>query len=155
MLSLHCCAGFSLVVMCSDSSCFGAWTLGTWASVFVAPRLSSTGSIVVVHRPSCSMACGFFLDQDSTACGIFLDQGSNPCLLHWQADSSPLSHQGSLVRFLKSKFLLETHNDTYKSNIWGFIFKCFRKTLGCRESWGRELGDRGWHRVDILEAGDR
>ena len=22
-------------------------------------------------------------------------QGSNPCLLHWQADSSPLSHQGS------------------------------------------------------------
>ena len=26
---------------------------------------------------------------------IFLTQGSNPCLLHWQADSSPLSHQGS------------------------------------------------------------
>ena len=28
-------------------------------------------------------------------CGIFLDQGSNPCPLHWQADSLPLSHQGS------------------------------------------------------------
>ena len=27
--------------------------------------------------------------------GIFLTQGSNPCLLHWQADSLPLSHQGS------------------------------------------------------------
>ena len=27
--------------------------------------------------------------------GIFLIQGSNPCLLHWQADSLPLSHQGS------------------------------------------------------------
>ena len=27
--------------------------------------------------------------------GIFLDQGSNFCLLHWQADSLPLSHQGS------------------------------------------------------------
>ena len=29
------------------------------------------------------------------ACGIFLDQGSNLCLLHWQADSLPLGHQGS------------------------------------------------------------
>ena len=32
----------------------------------------------------------------STACGIFPDQGLNLCLLHWQADSLPLSHQGSL-----------------------------------------------------------
>ena len=31
----------------------------------------------------------------SAACGIFPDQGSNPCLLHWQADSQPLHHQGS------------------------------------------------------------
>ena len=31
----------------------------------------------------------------SVARGIFLDQGSNLCLLHWQADSLPLSHQGS------------------------------------------------------------
>ena len=29
------------------------------------------------------------------ACGIFQGQGSNLCLLHWQADSLPLSHQGS------------------------------------------------------------
>ena len=29
------------------------------------------------------------------ACGILPDQGCNPCLLHWQVDSSPLSHQGS------------------------------------------------------------
>ena len=28
-------------------------------------------------------------------CGIFPDQGSNLCVLHWQVDSSPLSHQGS------------------------------------------------------------
>ena len=28
--------------------------------------------------------------------GIFPDQGSNPYLLHWQADSLPLSHLGSL-----------------------------------------------------------
>ena len=32
----------------------------------------------------------------SAACGIFPDQGSKPCLLHGQADSLPLSHQGSL-----------------------------------------------------------
>ena len=42
------------------------------------------GSVVVAHRPSCSLACG-----------IFPDQGSNPCPLHWQADSQPLRHQGS------------------------------------------------------------
>ena len=38
----------------------------------------------MAHGPSCSAACG-----------IFLDQGSNPCPLHWQADSQPLRHQGS------------------------------------------------------------
>ena len=43
-----------------------------------------TGSVIVAHRPSCSVACG-----------IFPDQGSNPCPLHWQADSQPLRHQGS------------------------------------------------------------
>ena len=42
----------------------------------------------LVHRLSCS-----------TACGIFLDQGSNLCLLHWQMDLLPLSHQGSPVLF--------------------------------------------------------
>ena len=42
------------------------------------------GSVVVVHGPSCSAACG-----------ILPDQGSNPCPLHWQADSQPLCHQGS------------------------------------------------------------
>ena len=38
------------------------------------------------------MAHGF---SCPAACGIFPDQGSNSCLLHWQADSLPLSHQGS------------------------------------------------------------
>ena len=44
-----------------------------------------TGSVIVSHGPSCSVACG-----------ILPDQGSNPCRLHWQADSQPLRHQGSL-----------------------------------------------------------
>ena len=38
-----------------------------------SPRLSSTGSIVVVHEPSCPMVYG-----------ILPDKGKNPCLLHWQ-----------------------------------------------------------------------
>ena len=42
------------------------------------------GSVVVVHGPSCSAACG-----------IFPDRGVSPCPLHWQADSQPLRHQGS------------------------------------------------------------
>ena len=60
----------------------GLW--GRKASVVAALRLWSTGSVVVVHGLSCSAACG-----------IFLDQRSNLCLLHWQADSLPLSHQRS------------------------------------------------------------
>ena len=32
-------------------------------------------------------------DLPGSARRIFLDQGSIPCLLHWQADSLPLSHQ--------------------------------------------------------------
>ena len=43
------------------------------------------GSVVVAHGPS-----------RSAACGIFPGQGSNPYALHWQADSQPLRHQGSL-----------------------------------------------------------
>ena len=50
----------------------------------VAPRLQSTGSIVVAQGLRCSLACG-----------VFPDQGLNPCLLHWQVDSLPLSNQGS------------------------------------------------------------
>ena len=30
--------------------------------------------------------------------GIFWTQGLNPDLLHWQVDSLPLSHQGSMLR---------------------------------------------------------
>ena len=46
--------------------------------------LQRTGSVVVAHGLSCSMAYGIFLDQES-----------NLCLLHWQVFSLLLSHQGS------------------------------------------------------------
>ena len=52
-----------------------------------------TGSVVVAHGPSCSVACG-----------IFPDQGSKPCPLHWQADSQPLHHQGSPRHVSNSEF---------------------------------------------------
>ena len=38
--------------------------------------------------------------------GIFLTQGSNLCLLHWQADSLPLSHQASPYFRLHFYFLI-------------------------------------------------
>ena len=56
------------------------------------------GSVVVAHGPSCSATCG-----------IFPDQGSNPCPLHWQADSQPLRHQGSLLL----PFFRQLHNSIF------------------------------------------
>ena len=68
--------GCSLVAVCrlltvvaslvSENGLYGAQ-----APVAAVPRLDCTGSVVWMHRLSCSMACG-----------IFPDQGSNPCLLH-------------------------------------------------------------------------
>ena len=61
----------------------------TIAAYLVAEHNSRrAGSVVVAHGPSCS-----------TAYGIVPDQGSNPCPLHWQADSQPLRHQGSPLKF--------------------------------------------------------
>ena len=46
------------------------------------------------------LSTGFFSKNTGVGChfllqGIFPIQRSNPCLLHWQADSLPLKHQGS------------------------------------------------------------
>jgi hypothetical protein len=67
-----------------QASHWGAWALGAWTSVVVAPGVWSTGLVIVGHGLACSLACE-----------IFLDKASNLCLLHWQADCLPLSHQGS------------------------------------------------------------
>ena len=98
MLVLHCCVGF--FSSCGEwrllSSCqmwlshlgsfpgcrgraLGCVGFSNWSS-----ELWSTGSVVEAHRLSFIVTCGSFPDQ-----------GSNPHLLHWQADSLPLSHQGS------------------------------------------------------------
>ena len=103
VLGLCCCVGFSLdtgkqgplsscrvwASHCDGFSCYGAQALGPSGFSSCGARahslqLQSTGSIVVVHGLSFS-----------TAGEIFLDQGLSLCLLHWQADSLPLSHKGS------------------------------------------------------------
>ena len=99
MLGLCCCAGSLVAVNRGCSLVEGRRHLtavaspvdeqalsGAPASVIAAPGLESMSSGAVVHGLSCSAARG-----------IFPDQGSNLCLLHWQADSLPLSHQGSPV----------------------------------------------------------
>ena len=65
------------------------------ASLVSEPGRWDTGSVVVVDRLSCS-----------TACGVIPDQGSNPCLLRWQADSLPLSPQGSPHSYF---FIIQSH----------------------------------------------
>ena len=105
-LGLHCCVGFFLVVVSGallfvlvqkllfgeDSPVAEHGLQGRQASeaeahgsAVAVPGLQGTGSAVVATRLICFASCG-----------IFPDQGLNPCLLHWQADSLPLSQQGSL-----------------------------------------------------------
>ena len=107
VLDLRCCMGFSLVLVNGGQSpavlqevltmvasvVMEPWLQVGWASVVANPGLQSTGSVVMAHRLSCSMACG-----------VFPHQGQNPCLLHWQADSLLLSHQGNPVGCLYIQF---------------------------------------------------
>ena len=63
------------------------WLLLLWRTSSRERRLQQvqlTGSVAAAHGLNCSEARG-----------IFLDQGLNMSLLHWQADSLPLRHQGS------------------------------------------------------------
>ena len=77
--------GLSLVVASGGHS--SSWCAGlsqSWPHLLRSTGSRRAGSVVVAHGPSCSVACGIFPDQDS-----------KPCLLHWQAGSQPLRHQGS------------------------------------------------------------
>ena len=81
--------GLSLVVASKGHSSSSLWCVGLSLSRPLLLRSTGprcTGSVIVAHGPSCSAACG-----------IFPDRGLNPCPLHWQADSQPLRHQGSLI----------------------------------------------------------
>ena len=83
--SLFLCKGFSLVAASWGHSSLRHAGLSLSRPLLLRSTGSRhTGSVVVAHGPSCSVARG-----------IFPDQGLNPCPLHWQADSQPLCHQGS------------------------------------------------------------
>ena len=87
-LGLRCCVGFALVAVSGGYSRVAVCgPLIADASLAAEHGLRSAGLVGVVNGLSCSAACR-----------IFPDQGSNLHLLrllHWQADSLPLSHQGS------------------------------------------------------------
>ena len=103
VLCLRCCTGFfsscgeqellpsscrAPASHCRGFPCCGARALGMRVLLAVAHELSSCGD---------GLSC-------SSAHGIFPDQGLNPRLLHWQADSLPLSHLGcSQVRISHKK----------------------------------------------------
>jgi len=102
LLGLCCCAGFSLVVArgaisscdaqashCRSLSCCRAQALECLG-------FSRCGSRDLEHRLS---SCAHGLSC-SEAREIFLDQGLNPSLLHWPADSLPLSLEGNPWRDL-------------------------------------------------------
>ena len=125
--TLHCGAWTSHY---SGFSCCRTRALGHWAqqlplrgSVVAVPGLQSTCSIVVVPGPGCLAAHG-----------IFSDQGSNPCLLHWQADSSPLSHRRNPVRFLNSFiklfFILVIHLSKWNRLFLWSKFAVYHVSLG-------------------------
>ena len=65
---------------------------GARTSVVVAHGPNSCSYRALEHRLNTCSAQGL---SCSPAYGIFPDQGLNPGLLRWQADSLPLSHQGS------------------------------------------------------------
>ena len=85
------CMGFSLRwrLLCSTSSIHLGFR-----------SCSAHGLRSVVHRLSCSKACG-----------VVPDLGSNLCSLHWQADSLLLSHQGSPQQYFFKKNLAANTED--------------------------------------------
>ena len=101
----------------------------------------------------------------SAACGIFLHQESNRCLLHWQADSLPLSHQGSpTLTVLRStgQLLLRFPHSSIGDFTFTFHFHALKKEMATPSSvldWripgmGSLVGCRLWGRTesDTTEA---
>ena len=102
---------------CRGCSCYRAPALGRvgfrgcspWAQELWLPALEHR-LVVVVHGLSCSRPWR-----------IFPDQGWNPCPLHWQADSSPPSHWGSLGI---SSLLRSRSSSLSLCHFSGLVFLC-------------------------------
>ena len=99
-LFIFVCAGASLLL-----GLFCSW--GEWGLLSSCVQASQCGGSFccrarALELRSIVMALGL---SGSVACGIFLDQGPKPCLLHWQMDSSTLSHQESpLIAYILLDF---------------------------------------------------
>ena len=126
---LHCCVGFSLVVATGGSflvvvTGFSMQRLllfqSTGSRVLRHQELQHVGSTDVAYRLSCSMAGG-----------IFSDQGSNPCLLHWQAGSLPMSHQGRPPKCVLNGFYFLIY-----LFLAALSFHCFARTFSTCGEWG-------------------
>ena len=105
-LGLCCCAwAFSTCGEWGPLSRFNA--LASHCGGFSCCRAQARG---LAGFSSCSMWAQYLWHTGlvaPVACGIFLDQGSNPCPLHWQVDSYPLYHQGTLREiFFTTKLFL-------------------------------------------------
>ena len=87
LLGLFFSGGYSLVVvhglLIAVASLLGSMGSRELSLSSCGSRLLKAGSMIVVRRLICSKAHG-----------IYLEQGSSLYLLHQQADSLPLSHQG-------------------------------------------------------------
>ena len=111
LIYLWLCWVFSLVAESGGYSRCGAWTSHcggfswsrAWALGWVGfSSCDAAGSVVAAHGLSCSAPCG-----------IFPDQGSNPRLLRGQADSLPLSQQGSPSNFVYYIFVQNPREEIY------------------------------------------
>ena len=97
VLGLCCCTGSSLIVVsgcCSLAAACGLLLMAAsllWSASSRACGVSSCHSQAPEHRLS---SCGSLAELLHSMWDL-PDQGSKPCLLHWQADSYPLHHQGS------------------------------------------------------------
>ena len=81
----------SLLLSSSSSSVALVGQSLSHVQLFATPELQHARFLCPWGFPGKNTGLGcYFLLQ-----GIFLDQGLNLYLLHWQADSLPLSHQGS------------------------------------------------------------
>ena len=115
MLGLSCCMLCRLFLhrnfLCSCGEQGLRLSCSAWASHCGGfCLLQSMGSIVVAHRLNCSAEYG-----------IFLNQGLNPCLLHQQADSLPLGHQGNpLLQFWDISAAHIFWFSCYHTNLCGF-----------------------------------
>ena len=145
------CMGFLFLqglLSCSASLVAKHRLYGMWALV-----VRHSGSVLVGHGLSCSMACGIFPDRES-----------NPCPLHWQADSYPPYHQGSPrhhplkklvcnISVLEIIFLVNNNNTQNERNQNKNIFPDAEKIICSQQTV--ENTDKKHHQeiiiVDILK----